>query len=109
MNALANELEYEIYDYFIHDRFHQDEDIKRLAALINYCGTSRFVGEILGYQNFNYAWIAKLCPWLEDEFLCDPIGSFENFVLLGELIDKYDRLFLGFVLEKGAEYGMTAA
>jgi hypothetical protein len=63
----------------------------------------------LGYQNFNYAWIAKLCPWLEDVYLCDPIGGFENFVLLGELIKKYDPLFLGFVLENGAKYGMVAA
>jgi hypothetical protein len=36
------------------------------------------------------------------------MGSFENFVLLGQLIEKYDRLFLGFVLENGAEYGMAA-
>ena len=109
MNDLARELEYEIYDYFTYDRFYEVDDFKRVAALINYCGTSRYVGEILGYQNFNYAWIAKLCPWLEDVFLCDPVGSFENFVLLGELIEKYDRLFLGFVLEKGAGHGMAAA
>lgn len=68
MNDLAREIEYEIYDYFTYDYFTYDHfydlyDFKRLAALINYCGTSRYVGEILGYQNFNYAWIAKLCPW----------------------------------------------
>jgi hypothetical protein len=109
MNDLALELEYEIYDYFNYEEFNEVEEIERLAALINYCGTSQYVEEIFGYESFRRTWVGTVRPWLEGEFLSDPSGRIENFVLLGQLIKRFDPDFSRFVLESGSKYGMAVA
>ncbi len=45
---------------------------------------------------------------LEDIYLSNPYGYHKSFLLLGELIEWYDPLFIGFVQDSGYDHGIAA-
>lgn len=108
MNALQHKVEREIMRRLNENRISSVTQVERLARLIGYCARSQSLGPVFGYKSFNAAWVGKIFPMLEDIYLSNPYRYHKSFLVLGELIEWYDPLFIGFVQDSGYDHGIAA-
>ena len=108
MNSLQNKVERELKRRLNENRISSVTQVERLARLISYCARSQTLGPIFGYKNFNAAWVGKIYPMLEEIYFSNPYRYHKSFLVLGELIEWYDPIFIKFIEEFGFSYRIAS-